>query len=134
MTGWSLEYSFEVDEENAVIYEQITGLWKKDTALKYHEDFMEEVKPLISKPWSKLVDLRQWKTSYPDIIKVLGEHLDWCKNNNLVLAVNVLNNPSTFRQLNEMFPVGGVEDIEHVFRNMDEAKEYLKENWLNLKR
>lgn len=131
MTSWALEYSFEVDEENAVIYEQITGSWKKDTAKRYHDDFMAEVQPLLGKPWAKLVDLRQWKTSYPDMVKVIGGHLNWCKEHNLALAINVLNNPSTYRQLNEMFPHGGVEDIEHVFRTMEEGKAFLKEHWLD---
>lgn len=133
MDGWALEYSFEVDEANAIIYEHISGSWKKDTARGYHEAFMEEVKPLISRPWAKLVDLRQWKTSYPDMVKVIGDHLTWCRENNLALAVNVLNNPSTYRQLNEMFPHGGVEDIEHVFRKMEDAEKFIKENWLNKK-
>lgn len=131
MTSWALEYSFEVDEKNAVIYEQITGSWKKDTAKRYHDDFMVEVKPLLGKPWAKLVDLRQWKTSYPDMVKVIGGHLSWCKQHNLALAINVLNNPSTYRQLNEMFPHGGVEEIEHVFRTMEEAQAFLKEHWLD---
>lgn len=131
MTGWSLEYSFEVDIDRAIILEQITGSWKKDTAKRYHEDFMEEVQPLLGKPWAKLVDLRQWKTSYPDMVAVIGRHLSWCKNNNLALAVNVLNNPSTFRQLNEMFPVGKVENIEHIFRSMEEAEKFMAENWYN---
>jgi hypothetical protein len=92
---------------------------------------MVEVKPLLGKPWAKLVDLRQWKTSYPDMVKVIGGHLSWCKQHDLALAINVLNNPSTYRQLNEMFPHGGVQDIEHVFRTMEEAQAFLKEHWLD---
>ena len=129
MTGWSLEYSFDVDKEKAVIYEKIHGIWKAETAAKYHEDFMEEVKPLLKSPWVKVVDLTNWRTSYPEVIEMNGQHLEWCLNNNMVMSLNILNNPSTFRQLHQMFKIGGTKDVSHTFRNYAEAEAFLKENW-----
>ena len=131
MTGWSLEYSFDVDVENAIIYEKIFGIWKLSTAESYYEDFKEEVQPLLGKPWAKLVDLTNWKTSYPEVIKKIGEHLEWCRKNGMVLSINVLNNPSTFRQLNEMFVVGNTKNISQIFRTHAEAQKYLEEHWFN---
>ena len=130
MSGWSLEYSFDVDVANRIIYEKIDGIWKESTAEDYHRDFQEEVKPLIGKPWAKLVDLLGWKTSYPGMVAVVGKHLKWCKANNMVLSLNVLNNPSTFRQLNEMFRFAGTRAISETFRTREEAEKYLKEHWL----
>jgi hypothetical protein len=129
MPGWSLEYSFEIDIEKAIIYEKIHGIWKLDTAIKYDEDFRKEVQPLIAKPWAKLVNLTGWRTSYPQVIARIGEHLNWCRKHNLALSVNVLNNPSTFRQLNEMFSVGHTKEISQVFRTQADARKYLEENW-----
>jgi hypothetical protein len=133
MSAWSLEYSFDVDVKNRIIYEKIDGIWKDSTAEDYHRDFKEEVQPLLKKPWAKLVDLRGWKTSYPAMVTVIGEHLKWCKTNNMVLSLNVLNNPSTFRQLNEMFRHARTKDISHTFRTYEEAEKFLKENWLQKK-
>jgi len=130
MTGWSLEYSFDVDKANAVIYEKIHGIWKAETASKYHEDFKEEVKPLVESQWVKVVDLSNWRTSYPEVIELIGQHLEWCFNNNMVMSLNILNNPSTFRQLHQMFKIGDTKNISHTFRTHAEAEKFLKENWL----
>jgi hypothetical protein len=130
---WSLQYSFEVDTQKSLIREKIFGVWKLETAEAYHRDFQEEVKPLLKKPWAKLVDLVNWKTSYPQVVQKIGEHLEWCRQNNMALSINVLNNPSTFRQLNEMFAVGGTKGMSQVFRNLADAEKHLREHWFNRK-
>lgn len=129
MPSWSLEYSFDVDVDKAIVYEKIHGIWKLDTAIKYHQDFQKEVQPLIAKPWAKLVNLSNWRTSYPQVVSRIGEHLQWCRKHNMVLSINVLNNPSTFRQLNEMFVVGHTKQMSQVFRTQAEAMKYLEEHW-----
>ncbi|MBU0984005.1 MAG: hypothetical protein KKA42_09055 [candidate division Zixibacteria bacterium] len=131
MNLWSAEYSFEVDLKQGVIFEKIYGIWKKTTAEDYHRDFVEAVQPLIAQPWAKLVDLAGWRTSYPDVVKVVGSHLRWCRDNNMALSINVLNNVSTFRQLNEMFSGGGTGALSKTFRTREEAEKFLKENWVN---
>ncbi len=131
MPSWSLEYSFDVDVEKAVIYEKIHGIWKLETALRYNTDFQQEVQPLIVKPWAKLVNLSNWRTSYPQVVAKIGEHLQWCRKHNMVLSINVLNNPSTFRQLNEMFQVGHTKQMSQIFRTQEEAMKYLEEHWFS---
>jgi hypothetical protein len=133
MAGWSLEYSFDVDEKNAVIYEKIHGIWKAETAVSYHEDFKSEVAPLLKADWVKVVDLSNWRTSYPEVIEIIGQHLEWCINNNMVMSLNILNNPSTFRQLHLMFKIGGTKSVSHTFRTHDEARKFLQENWFSKK-
>lgn len=130
MCSWSLEFSFDVDTENRVIYEKIYGVWRKETANEYHREFMAAVQPLLGAPWAKLVDLINWKTSYPDMVGVVARHLRWCRENGLELSINVLNNTSTFRQLNEMFSGGGTGDISHTFRTRAHAERYLREVWI----
>jgi hypothetical protein len=131
MSGWSLEYSIDVDEKNSVIYVKIHGRWRAETAERYHEDFKDEMKALLGRPWAKLVDLTNWKTSYEEVTSVIGKHLAWSRANNIGLSIYVINNPSTFRQLNEMFAKGGTKDISHTFRTMEEAEKFLKDNWVN---
>ena len=134
MSRWALEYSFDVDEENAVIYAKVFGIWKADTARGYHEDFKVEVAPILGKPWAKVIDLTNWKTSFPEVIKIIGEHMAWSRANNEALSLYVLNNPSTFRQLQEMFDVGRTKGISQTFRTYADAEKYLKEHWINKKR
>lgn len=133
MSRWALEYSFDVDEENDVIYAKVFGIWKADTARSYHEDFKAEVAPLLGKPWAKVVDLTNWKTSFPEVIKIIGEHMSWSRANKVSLSLYILNNPSTFRQLQEMFDAGGTKGVSQTFRTYSDAEKYLKEHWFNRK-
>lgn len=130
MSGWSLEYSFDLDVKHAVIYVKIHGIWKPTTAESYHEDFKEEIVPILEQPWAKLIDLSNWKTSYPGVIEVIGKHMEWCRKHNLAMALYVLNNPSTFRQLHEMFTAGGQKELSQTFRTVEEATLFLKSHWL----
>lgn len=129
MNSWSLEYSFRVDAERAIIYAKVHGLWKADVAKSYHEDFKEEVKPLLGKPWAKLIDLSNWRTSYPEVIAVIGKHMLWSTQNGCALSVYVLNNPSTFKQLHQMFSKGRISEVALTFRTLAEAEKHFKENW-----
>lgn len=129
MASWSLEYSFNVDTKTRVIYAKVFGIWKAETGKNYHTDFKTEVEPLLGKPWAKLIDLTNWKTSFPDVVDVIGEHMEWSREHQCILSLYVLNNPSTFRQLNQMFDAGGTKEISLIFRTVAEAEQYLKENW-----
>lgn len=129
MSPWSLEYSFRVDADNSIIYAKVHGLWKADTAKGYHDDFKVEVQPLLGKPWAKLIDLSNWRTSYPDVITIIGKHMLWSTQNGCALSVYVLNNPSTFKQLHQMFSKGRISEVAVTFRTMAEAERHLKDNW-----
>jgi hypothetical protein len=133
MSRWALEYSFDVDEENAIIYAKIFGIWKADTARNYHDDFKAEVVPLLGKPWAKVIDLCNWRTSFPEVIRIIGEHMSWSRANNVAMSLYVLNNPSTFRQLQEMFDAGGTKSVSQTFRTYADAEKFLKEHWINKK-
>lgn len=130
MSAFSLHFSFDVDLDNAIIYEKIHGIWQAKTAQEYHVAFMDEVAPLIGKPWAKLVNLSNWKTSYPEVTDIIGRHLSWCVQNGLALSLNVLTAQSTNRQLTEMFGVGATKGISHIFKTMEEAEAFLKANWI----
>ena len=127
--SWRLEYSIDVDEERSVVYVKIYGQWRKDTAESYHADFRKELEPLLGRPWAKLVDLTNWKTSRDEVTEVIGKHMAWSRRSDISLSLYVINNPSTFRQLNEMFAKGGTKDVSHTFRTYEEAEKFLAENW-----
>jgi hypothetical protein len=124
----SMNYTLEVDEQRRIIREKIYGLWKADTARSYYEDFKKEVAPLTSGKWAKLINLNNWKLSYPEVVDIIGEHLKWCRENGMVLSVNVIDNSITENQLKKMFTMGGTEKISHLFRTMEEADKFLKSN------
>ena len=127
MGGWRLEYLIDVDEENRIVYEKIFGIFRPETAVAYKEDFEEKVAPIIDKPWVKLIDLNNWKPSYPEIIQTIGEHLHWCKDHNMVWSVNIINNKVTYGQLMKMFSEGATREISRTFRKMEEGEQFLKE-------
>ncbi|MDH4158394.1 MAG: hypothetical protein OEW00_14080 [candidate division Zixibacteria bacterium] len=131
MSGWSFEYSFDLDEKHSVIYEKIYGIWRETTARNYHEDFVKEVTPIIDRPWAKLIDLSNWKTSSPEVIEIVGEHLAWCVEHNMVASINIINNPVTYGQLMRMFAKGKTKNISQVYRTRDEGLKALKELGFN---
>jgi hypothetical protein len=57
--------------------------------------------------------------------------MSWSKDNDASLQLYILDNPSTFRQLNQMIKKGKAEDITRIFRTEDEAEQFLKENWID---
>jgi hypothetical protein len=127
MNQWSFEYSFEVDVKNSVIYEKIYGIWREHTARSYHEDFVREVTPIINRPWAKLIDLTNWKTSSAEVIDIVGDHLAWCIEHNMVASINIINNPVTYGQLMRMFAKGSTKDISQTFRTREEGIKVLQD-------
>jgi hypothetical protein len=125
MTGWNLEYGIDVDLPNSIIYEKIFGVWRVETAESYVKEFQEEVVDLIKKPWAKLVDLSNWKIGYPEIVEIIGKHMEWCREHNMVWSVNVINNPPTYRQLHQMIAKGGIKSISKTFRTRVESEAFL---------
>ena len=77
MADWNLEYTIDIDEDNAVAYVKVYGQWRAETAERYHTDFKENMKPLLGKPWAKVVDLTNWKTSRNEVTDVIGKHMAW---------------------------------------------------------
>ena len=134
MDSWHLEYSFDVDMENRVIYEKIYGVWRESTAKSYFDDFKKEVTPLLDKPWAKLIDLSNWKTSSPEVIEIIGEHLEWCRKNKMVASINIINNPVTYGQLMRMFSRGKTKEVSQTFRNREDGLKALRDLGFNTDR
>ena len=129
MVSWSLEYTIDVDEKNAIVYVKVHGQWKTETAENYHADFKRDMEPLLGQPWAKIVDVTNWKTSRNEVTAVIGKHMAWSKANGVALSLYVINNVSTFRQLNEMFTKGGTKAVSQTFRTYEEAEAYLRKHW-----
>lgn len=125
--GLSMNYAVEADAERKITREKIYGIWKQDTAKSYRVDFVQEAQPLVKGEWAKLIDLRNWKSSYPEIIAIIGEHLDWCRGKGMVLSANIIDNPVTLGQLKRMFNIGGTAGVSRVFRSVEEADRVLKQ-------
>jgi hypothetical protein len=134
MTSWSLDFTIDVDQENAVVYAKVYGQWTAETAQRYHDDFKKEVQPLLGRPWAKIIDVSNWKTSRNEVTSVIGRHMSWSKANGVALSIYVINNVSTYRQLNEMFAKGGTKEVSQTFRTWEEGEQYLQEHWLSKKR
>lgn len=133
MNLWHFEYSFDVDAKNRMLYGKIYGVWKKNTADAYAEEFKEVSQPLLKKPWSKLIDLSSWKIAHQDVIKVIGDLNRWCRGKNMVWAVYVINQQAGYNQLNKMFDAGEYRDLTKTFRNRSEAEQFFQDNGYSLR-
>lgn len=127
MDKWHFEYVLDADVGNAIMYEKIYGVWKIQTAESYSNDYKKEAQELVKKPWAKMIDLSNWKTSSPEVIEKIGEHLEWCRKNNMVWSINIINNPVTYSQLQRMFSKGGTKNISKTFRTRQEGERFLKQ-------
>ena len=107
---------------------KIYGIWKKETAEAYQTEYMETAQPLLGEKWARLTNLSNWKSSYPEIIDILGEHMHWCQENGAVFSVYIIDNPVTHSQLNKMIKKGNVSTITKIFRTYEEGDRFLKKN------
>lgn len=130
--AFSFDYSIDIDPDKSIVYFKPYGAWKKETAERFRRDFAESISPLLGRPWAKFVDLTKAKTAHDEAVDVMGDHVKWSRTNDAVLAVYVLNNISTYRQLQEALRKGGGHQVTQTFRTMAEAERYLKTNWFNL--
>nr|MBN2278869.1 hypothetical protein [candidate division Zixibacteria bacterium] len=123
----SMYYNIEIDEQRKIVISKIYSIWKEETARSYHEDYMQAVQPLLREKWSKLTNLANWKSSYPEIIQIIGEHMRWCHENGAVYSIYAIDNPVTTRQLKQMIEQAGADESAKLFRSYDEADRFLKE-------
>ena len=121
----SFHYNIDIDTDRKIAISKIYGNWKQETAVEYHEEYKEIVKPLLSGKWAKLTNLANWKSSYPEVIAVLGEHLHWCHENGAVFSVYAIDNPVTTKQLKALIEKSKVADAALIFPTIDEADKFL---------
>ncbi len=124
----SMFYNIDVDTEKKLVTAKIYGIWKAETAHDYHRDYTVAAKPLLGNKWAKLTILTNWKSSYPEITNIIGEHMLWSLENGAVISIYVIDNPVTMRQLKQMIDKGAAADITKLFRSLGEAEKYLREN------
>jgi hypothetical protein len=126
--AFSMHYMIDADMDRHLIVEKIYGTWKKETAEEYHRDFMEVAKPLVGGKWAKLINLTNWKSSYPEMVTVVGQHLRWCRENGMILSVNIIDNQITKAQLKKMFQIGGTAQMSKIVRTDADAQKTLAEH------
>ena len=125
----SMNFTIDVDEERRIVFAKIYGIWKKETAEAYHQEFVKAVQPLLDgSKWAKLTNLTTWKSSYPEIVEVLGEHMAWSQENGAEYSLYVIDNPITRNQLQKMVDSGKATEITKFFRTYEEADKFLKDN------
>jgi hypothetical protein len=123
----SFHFNIDVDESRKLVIAKIYGIWKEETAREYVEEYQEVVKPLLGDKWARLTNLSNWKSSYPEIIQVLGEHMTWCRENGAVYSLYCIENPVTMRQLRAMVEKSTMGESAMVFNSVAEANKFLAE-------
>ena len=123
----SMNFTIDADIDRSLIIEKIYGTWTVETAREYHREFMEVAGPLTKGKWAKIINLTNWKSSYPEMISIIGHHLKWCRENGMVLSINIIQNPVTIGQLKKMFVIGGTMEMSRLVRSQEEAEKILRE-------
>jgi hypothetical protein len=123
----SMYYNIEVDHDRKLVISKIYGIWKEETARNYHEEYKETVRLLLKGRWARLTHLTNWKSSYPEIIEVIGDHMHWCYENGAAFSVFIIDNPVTTRQLKQMIAKAQAEDYAKLFKTAGEAEKFLRE-------
>lgn len=124
----SMHYNIDVDTDRRIVIAKIYGIWKSETAREYIEEYKETVKPLTRGKWSKLNILTNWKSSYPEIIEIIGEHMRWTHEHGAVYTTYVIDNPVTASQLKRMIEHANAAEVAKVFKTYSEADRFLSEN------
>ena len=124
----NMNFTIDVDIERRLVKSKIYGIWKKETAEAYHTEYVDEVKPLLGGRWAKLTNLINWKSSYPEIVEILGKHMHWCQENGAEFSLYVIENPVTRNQLQKMIESGQATAITKLFRTAEEGEKFLTEH------
>jgi hypothetical protein len=133
VTDWSFNFTIDIDLDAAIAYAKIFGVWRMQTAVDYHEQFKRDVEPLIKAPWVRVVDLINWRMGTPEVVDEIGKHMIWCRKNNMIRQVHVVNDPVRYGQLQKMFEKGEAKDISSVFRTRVEAQRFLREQGFSVR-
>jgi len=123
-----MNFTIEADLGRRLIRSKIYGIWKRETAIEYHTEFKKVVEPLLKEKWAKIVNLSNWKTSYPEMIEVIGDHIRWCHDNNAVYSIFIVDNPITTAQLRKMIEKSGYADFCPIFPTMAEGEALLRQS------
>lgn len=115
-------YVIDFDVNKRISVEKNMGLWSKEDYLRYHNDYVTKIGPLLGgKPWAKLVDITEYKTS--DIADVMAKHAEWMLQNNARYAAIIVSSAIAKMQVN-MVVSGKFE--QKAFSTQAEAIEWLK--------
>lgn len=113
-------YILKIDEKNRIVYEYVTGYFEKDDYSRYHNDYKENILPIIGKhPWVKCANLKKYKVS--DITEEMCEHHTWERKNGLQLMIAVSDNTIVKLQLKRKNHANLL-----IVKSQEEAEKHLK--------
>lgn len=113
-------YIIQVDKINRIVYEYIEGHFEKYDYLRYHNDYMENILPIIGKhPWAKCVDLKRYKIS--DITEEMCMHNNWENENGLAVLIAIVDNSIVKLQFKKKSNPSIL-----IVQSLEEAKKHLK--------
>lgn len=123
--SFSMHFTIDAEPDRNIMNVKVYDIWKKETALDYHQEFKHEAEPLLGRKWAKIINLVSWKAAYPDAFQVLGKHMRWSQKNGNVLAIYITDKAVSKGNLKKMFHLGGTGQISKFVRTLDEAKRLL---------
>lgn len=115
-------YEVKVDTKRRIVYEYVTGLWQAEDYKRLHNEYVTKIGPLLGgKPWAKLSELKNYKTS--NITDEINKHVSWSAKNGLEKAAIVVESSIIKMQMKKSG--AGVMDPE-IFTDEKSADDWLK--------
>ncbi|MCP4567037.1 MAG: hypothetical protein GY841_05590 [FCB group bacterium] len=125
--SFSLHFTIDAESDRNVMNVKIYDVWKKQTAVDYHQEFKSEAEPLMGRKWAKIINVTNWKATYPDAMSILGKHMRWSQQNGNVLAIYITDKPISKNNLKKMFHIGGTGKISRFARSREDAEKLLRD-------
>ncbi|HEX3029025.1 MAG TPA: hypothetical protein VHT34_06945 [Clostridia bacterium] len=116
------KYTLKFDTSRRVCYEKQIGFWNKDDVERFHNDYTTKVGPVLAnKPWSKISDLREYKTS--SINDAVAVHVKWMQDTKADCVAVIVDSAIVKLQMNN---AGAGLFKQMAFTDENEADKWLK--------
>ena len=118
-------FHIAVNQNDRVVTETISGVWRKSDARRYVERLHRDVAPLTNGSWKLKTDLRHWNTASPEVEAIISESFQWNREHGMAANANIVEGSIQQAQLQSMFDNAGVADVCKAFATEQEADRWL---------
>ncbi len=117
----------EIAVEKNLLVSQLFDAWNYEQTCNYKQQVKEASKPLLSRPWARVVDLSYWEGGGEEVVKPLHDLHLWSLENNCCAIVFV--NPPLLPQF-MLEKYGDPYKVYQICKTLDQAKTWAKKELL----
>jgi len=115
---------FTIELEEELLISCFFSAWNFEQTKHYQEQVKLAAKPLLKRPWARLVDLSLWEGGGEEVIKPLADLQAWAEQHNCYEII-FINPPLVPKFMLEKY--GDLYSEFQIFEDIDEAKRWALE-------